>query len=82
MIIASGQARVVTVRIVEALYKRVGVMLGDVVLSKKKRPDVVDALVALTAARHDPAAVITCDEGDITAYLNTIPRTRVVVIPL
>jgi hypothetical protein len=63
-------------------YKRVGVMLGDVVLSKKKRPDVVDALVALTAARHDPAAVFTCDEGDITAYLNTIPRTRVVVIPL
>lgn len=63
-------------------YKRVGVMLGDVVLVPKKRPDVVDAIVALTAARHDPAAVLTSDPGDISAYLDTLPAARAVVIPV
>lgn len=63
-------------------YKRVGVMLGNATLPAKKRPDVVDALVALTAAQHDPAAVLTSDPRDISAYLDTLPKARTVVVPV
>jgi hypothetical protein len=63
-------------------YKRVGVMLGQVALPPKKRPDVVDALVALTAALHTPAAVLTSDPGDIAAYLDLLPKAPVVVVPV
>jgi hypothetical protein len=63
-------------------YKRVGVLLGDVVLPPKKRPDVIDALVVLTAARHDPAAVVTSDTADIAAYLDALPKARAVLVPV
>lgn len=63
-------------------YKRIGIMLGEVTLPPKKRPDVVDALVALTAAQHEPAAVLTSDPRDITAYLDTMPKARTVVVPV
>jgi predicted nucleic acid-binding protein len=63
-------------------YKRVGVMLGRVSLPGKKRPDVVDAIVALTAARHDPAAVLTSDPSDIAAYLDVLPKARNVIVPV
>jgi hypothetical protein len=73
---------VIYIAYTEQDYKRVGVMLGDVRPSGKKRPDVVDALVALTAAQHDPAAVLTSDPGDITAYLDTVPKANAVVVPI
>lgn len=63
-------------------YKRVGVMLGEASLPAKKRPDVIDALVALTAAQHDPAAVLTSDPRDIAAYLDTLPKARTVIVPI
>lgn len=63
-------------------YKRIGVMLGDAALPAKSRPDVVDALVALTAARNTPASVLTSDPADIGAYLATVPTARVVVVPV
>lgn len=63
-------------------YKRAGVMIGLATLPRKKRPDVVDALVALTAAKHEPAAVLTSDPTDIAAYLDTLPKARAVVVPV
>lgn len=63
-------------------YKRSGVMLGDVALSGKKSPDVVDALVVLTAARHGPALIVTSDPGDIEAYVATVPKADVTVVPV
>lgn len=63
-------------------YKRVGVMLGNANLPGKKRPDVVDALVAFTVAKHEPAAVLTSDPRDIAAYLDTLPKARAIVIPV
>ncbi|MDQ0795042.1 hypothetical protein [Streptomyces sp. B1I3] len=38
----------------------------------KKRPDAVDALVALTAARHGSAVVFTSDPADLDAYLKAL----------
>jgi hypothetical protein len=52
-------------------YKRIGHMLGDVRPPRKKRPDFVAALVAYTS---DPA--------DIVAYLETLTRARVLVVPV
>lgn len=63
-------------------YRRVGLMLGDRRPSGKKRPDFVDALVAYTAAGQAPAAVMTSDPLDIIAYLDTLPRPRVAVVPV
>jgi hypothetical protein len=63
-------------------YKRVGLILGHVSLPARKRPDVIDALVALTAANHDAIAVLTSDPLDISAYLDTMPKARTVVIPV
>jgi hypothetical protein len=63
-------------------YKRVGMMLGDVSLPARKRPDVIDALVALTAVEHDAIAVLTSDPLDISAYLDTLPKARTVVVPV
>jgi hypothetical protein len=63
-------------------YKRVGVMLGEVVLADKQRPDAVDALVALTAARRECAAILTSDPVGIKAYLETLPKARATVLPI
>jgi hypothetical protein len=57
-------------------------MLGDASLPAKSRPDVVDALVALTAARNTPASVLTSDTADIAAYLATLRDARVIVVPI
>ena len=57
-------------------------MLGDVTLPAKKRPDVIDALVAFTAVEHDAIAVLTSDPLDISAYLDTMPKARAVVVPV
>ena len=58
-------------------YKRAGVMMGNVYLPGKKRPDVVDALVALTAAKRVPSIVLTSDVADISACLDTLPKASV-----
>lgn len=63
-------------------YRRVGVLLGRASLPAKKRPDVVDALVAVTAAEHGDAAVLTSDPRDISGYLDALPGANAVVIPV
>jgi len=50
-------------------WQRIGTVLGTANLHAKKRPDAVDALVALIAVRHISAVVFTSDPHDITAYL-------------
>lgn len=66
----------------EGDYKRVGGMLGHVSPPGRKRPDFVDAMVAYTAAGFAPAAVVTSDSVDIIAYLDTLPESRVLVMPV
>ncbi len=51
-----------------AAWHRNGGALGTADLPPKKRPDVVDPLVAITAARHGSAVVFTSDPDDISAY--------------
>ncbi|PZS11600.1 MAG: hypothetical protein DLM55_01245 [Acidimicrobiales bacterium] len=63
-------------------YKRVGVMLGDALLPAKKHPDVVDALVVLTAAKHGNAVILTSDPYDIRAYAATLPTADIVVLDM
>jgi hypothetical protein len=63
-------------------YKRVGAMLGMVAPPPKKRPDVVDALVVLTAANMLRAAVLTSDPGDIRAYADALPKADITVVPV
>jgi hypothetical protein len=62
-------------------YTRVGIMLGRTA-SGKRSPDLVDALAAYTAARNEPAAIMTSDSADIMACLSTLPRAGVLVVPL
>lgn len=63
-------------------YKRIGIMLGNVALPPKKRPDVVDALVVLTAAGHGKAVVISSDPEDIAAYATTLPKAEISIVRL
>ena len=63
-------------------YRRVGVMLGNVSPPPKKRADVVDALVVLTAAGYGRAAVLTSDPRDIAAYADTLPKASITVVPV
>ncbi|MEY9946945.1 hypothetical protein [Kitasatospora sp. GAS1066B] len=60
-------------------YKRVGVILGQAALPPKKRPDVVDALVVMTAARYGSAAILTSDPEDLKAYAATLPKSRLLI---
>jgi hypothetical protein len=53
-------------------WQRVGSALAAADLPPKKRPDAVDALVALTATRHGSAVVFTSDPADIDAYLKAL----------
>lgn len=54
-------------------WKTLGDMIGAAVLEPKKRPDPVDALAVLVAAKHGGGTVLTSDVGDIEAYIQTIP---------
>ncbi|MGW2396321.1 hypothetical protein ACWCYY_07175 [Kitasatospora sp. NPDC001664] len=63
-------------------WQRIGTVLGSADLPAKKRPDAVEGLVALTAARHGSAAVFTSDPADITAYLTALNAHDVHVIPV
>ncbi|MFJ2441070.1 hypothetical protein ACIOWG_11515 [Streptomyces sp. NPDC087658] len=61
-------------------WQRVGTALGTADLPPKKRPDAVDALVALTAARHGSAVVFTSDPADLDAYLRALNARDVHVV--
>jgi hypothetical protein len=58
-------------------WRRIGTVLGQAELPPKKRPDAVDACVALAAARHGSAVVFTSDPDDIAAYLAVLGPTDV-----
>ena len=53
---------------------------GAVSLPAKKRPDAIDALVALFAVRHISAVVFTSDPHDISAYLAAFAAQDVHVV--
>ncbi|WP_232838586.1 hypothetical protein [Streptomyces geranii] len=56
-------------------WRRVGVALGEARLPAKKKPDAVDAWVALSAVKHGSAVIFTSDPEDIEAYLAVLnPR--------
>ncbi|MEU3602770.1 hypothetical protein ABZ714_29295 [Streptomyces sp. NPDC006798] len=63
-------------------WRRVGSALGTAELPLRKRPDAVDALVALTAARHGSAVVFTSDPTDLTAYLTALDAQDVHVVQI
>lgn len=71
---AVGQASCLTCASAPDLtdWQRIGTILGTAALPPKKRPDTVDALVALTAARHGNAVIFTSDPADLTAYLDAM----------
>ncbi|WP_206282813.1 hypothetical protein [Streptomyces chilikensis] len=50
-------------------WRRVGTALGQAALPGKKKPDAVDAWVALAAAKHGSAVIFTSDPEDVKAYL-------------
>ncbi|MCK8681051.1 hypothetical protein [Streptomyces lichenis] len=63
-------------------WRRVGAALGKAALPSRKRPDAVDAWVALAAAKHGKAVVFTSDPDDITAYLDALEAADVRVVPV
>ncbi|MFE9698392.1 hypothetical protein [Streptomyces sp. NPDC006270] len=63
-------------------WHRIGSALGSAELPPKKRPDAVDALVALTAARHGSAVVFTSDPADLDAYLKALDAQDVHVVQI
>ncbi|WP_251071203.1 hypothetical protein [Streptomyces sp. ISL-43] len=63
-------------------WQRVGSALGGAELLPKKRPDAVDALVALTAVRHGSAVVFTSDPVDLAAYLKVLDAQDVHVVQI
>ncbi|MFD0564656.1 hypothetical protein ACFQ2M_23560 [Kitasatospora saccharophila] len=56
------------------------VALAAAELPPKKRPDAVDALVALTAARHGSAVAFTSDPAGLTACLKALDAQDVHVV--
>lgn len=63
-------------------WRRVGAVLGEAALSAKKKPDAVDAWVALAAAKHGSAVIFTSDPEDIRAYLAVLNPPDVHVHPI
>jgi hypothetical protein len=61
-------------------WQRIGTVLGTAELPAKKRPDAVDALVALIAVRHISAVVFTSDPEDVSAYLAAFAAQDVHVV--
>jgi hypothetical protein len=57
-------------------------MLAEARLPTTRRPDVIDALVVITAALHGPAQILTSDPDDITAYTATLDRADIIVEPI
>jgi predicted nucleic acid-binding protein len=52
--------------------KRAGACAARAALPAKKRPDAVDALVAMVAARHEQAVILTSDPDDLCAYRDAL----------
>ncbi|MEV3991661.1 hypothetical protein AB0J57_22390 [Streptomyces sp. NPDC049837] len=63
-------------------WRRVGTALGEAALPPKKRPDAVDAWVALAATKHGSAVIFTSDPDDIAAYLAVLNPADVHVVPV
>lgn len=63
-------------------WRRIGHTLAIAALPKKKRPDVVDAALALAAARHGAAVIFTSDPDDLSAYLVALDASDVHVAPV
>lgn len=58
---------------VEDDAKRAGRILASATIPAEKRPDAVDALAVVIAARHPEAVIVTSDPRDITAYRDALP---------
>ncbi|MEV0279880.1 hypothetical protein AB0I22_26295 [Streptomyces sp. NPDC050610] len=52
--------------------KRAGHLLASASIPREKRPDAVDALLVVVAARHPSAVIITSDPHDIVAYRDAL----------
>ncbi|WP_405586688.1 hypothetical protein [Streptomyces sp. NBC_01190] len=52
--------------------KRAGVGAARATLPAKKRPDAVDALITVVAARHEHAVILTSDPDDLCAYRDAL----------
>ncbi|MFC1413437.1 hypothetical protein ACEZCY_30525 [Streptacidiphilus sp. N1-12] len=52
--------------------KRAGHLLGEARLPAGKRPDAVDALAVVIAARHPDAVIVSSDPGDLAAYRDVL----------
>lgn len=63
-------------------WRRLGTALGAAKLPPKKKPDTVDAWVALSAVKHGSAVVFTSDPGDIEAYLALMHPVDVHIVPV
>jgi len=63
-------------------WQRIGTVLDAAALPPKKRPDTVDALVALAATRHGNAVIFTSDPADLTAYLDALGARDVHTVPV
>ncbi len=63
-------------------WRRIGTALGEAKLPPKKRPDAVDAWVALSAVRHGSAVIFTSDPEDMRSYLAVLdpPDVHVVTV--
>lgn len=81
---AAGQATCLTCASPPDLadWQRIGTVLDTAALPPKKRPDTVDALVALVAARHGHAVIFTSDPADLTAYLDALGAHDVHTVPV
>jgi hypothetical protein len=70
---------------IEEDAKRAGHLLAKARIPVGKRPDAVDALAVVIAARHPQAVIVTSDPGDITAYRDVVdPRAedvRILPVP-
>ncbi|MFJ8164093.1 hypothetical protein ACIRBY_24610 [Streptomyces sp. NPDC096136] len=63
-------------------WRRVGAALAEAALPAQKKPDAVDAWVALAAAKHGSAVIFTSDPEDIQAYLAVLNPPDVHVQPV
>ncbi|MGY0061080.1 hypothetical protein ACWY4P_31820 [Streptomyces sp. LZ34] len=52
--------------------KRAGQLLAMAALPVEKRPDAVDALAVVIAARHPEAVIVTSDPRDLVAYRDVL----------
>ncbi|MDT3395836.1 hypothetical protein RKE29_04115 [Streptomyces sp. B1866] len=70
---------------VEEDAKRAGRLLAVAALPEEKRPDAVDALAVVIAARHAEAVLVTSDPRDLAAYRDALAGSpegvRVLSVP-